>query len=91
MPTPEQKAAALRVRDETARTILVRMPFRDRGLSDRTIEALVGAGIDAPERLLFATEAELKRLPGIGKAAFSEIMRYRLRFLPEHHQEQRGG
>jgi hypothetical protein len=56
--------------------------FRDRGFSDRTIKTLVTSGIDAPERLLFATEADLKAIPGIGKAALGEIMRYRERFLP---------
>ena len=36
-------------------------------------------GIDAPERLLFATETELRKIPGIGTASFNEIMRYRAR------------
>jgi DNA-directed RNA polymerase alpha subunit len=71
------------VRNASARRVLAWMPFRDRGLSDRTINALIAKGIDAPERLLFLTEAELKRIPGIGRASLAEIMRYRARFLSE--------
>ena len=57
--------------------------FGGRGFSDPTIAALVAHGIDAPERLLFASYADLKRIPGVGKASFEEIMRYRTRFIPE--------
>jgi hypothetical protein len=43
--------------------------FRYRDFSDRTLEALVAAGIDAPERLLFmsatAVKAICRRWPGI--------------------------
>jgi DNA-directed RNA polymerase alpha subunit len=55
--------------------------FNDRGLSEGTVHALVDAGIDAPERLLFATETEVRKIPGIGEASLDEIMRYRARFL----------
>lgn len=69
-----------------AKLLSVRDPreplFRDRGLSDRTIKALLAHGLDAPERLLFVTEADLKRIPGIGRAAFDEIMCYRERYIP---------
>jgi hypothetical protein len=58
--------------------------FSDRGFSDRTVKALVARGIDAPERLLFASEAELRKIPGIGKSSFDEIMRYRARFLERY-------
>jgi DNA-directed RNA polymerase alpha subunit len=62
--------------------VLATAPFRDRGFSDRTTNALVTHGIDAPERLLFMTETEPKNIPGIGKASFEEIKRYRSRFIP---------
>jgi DNA-directed RNA polymerase alpha subunit len=80
---PEQRDILLNLRRESGSRLLARSLFNNRGLSARTIEALVACGIDAPERLLFATEAELKRLSGIGKASLGEIMRYRTRFLPE--------
>jgi hypothetical protein len=51
------------------------------GLSKRTIAAIVACGIDAPERLLFMTEAALKSIPGIGKASLSEIEDYRARYV----------
>jgi DNA-directed RNA polymerase alpha subunit len=82
--TPEeQKEIARRVAGESATSLLKRYPFRDRGFSDRTIDALVARGIDAPERLLFVTETELRKIPGIGKASLGEIMRYRARYIPE--------
>ena len=56
--------------------------FAGRRLSRRVVDALVAAGIDAPERLLFMTEAEICKIPGIGKSAVTEINRYRRRFLP---------
>jgi hypothetical protein len=40
------------------------------------------ARFDAPERLLFMTKTEPKKFSGI-KASLGEIMRYRMRFLPE--------
>jgi len=64
-----------------AMTMAKTQPFAYRGLSSRITDALIAAGIDAPERLLFLTEAELKRIPGIGKVGHGEIMRYRDRFL----------
>ena len=45
--------------------------YAGRGLSDRTVDALVANGILEPERLLFMTEAQLKVMPGIGKVATS--------------------
>jgi DNA-directed RNA polymerase alpha subunit len=63
--------------------MLPRAPFHNRRFSRRTIDALIARGIDAPERLLFATEADLKRIPGVGRASLNEIMRYRAQFLPE--------
>lgn len=57
--------------------------FRDRGFSDRTINALVARGVDAPEQLLFASKLGLREAPGVGPAALAEIMRYRARFLED--------
>lgn len=56
--------------------------FWDRGLSDRLVEALVQGGIDAPEHLLFMTDAEIRAIRGIGKAAAAEIEKYRSRSIP---------
>jgi DNA-directed RNA polymerase alpha subunit len=63
--------------------VLDHRPFSGRGLSNRTIEALIASAIDAPERLLFMTPAQLRDILGIGKASLAEIMKYRSRFLPE--------
>jgi hypothetical protein len=55
--------------------------FTARGFSHSTIKALVLGGIDAPERLLFADEAELASIPGLDEVALEEIMRYRGQFV----------
>ena len=55
--------------------------FRDRGLSDRTVKALLDCGIDMPERVLFMTPAQLAVIRGVGKTSLGEIMRYRARFV----------
>jgi DNA-directed RNA polymerase alpha subunit len=62
---------------------LKQYPFRDRGLSGRTVEALIEFGMDAPERLLFMQESEIEKIPGIGKASVREIRSYRERFIGE--------
>jgi hypothetical protein len=54
--------------------------FTARGFTYPTIKMLASAGIDAPERLLFATETDLLSIPGIDESAFDEIARYRARF-----------
>jgi DNA-directed RNA polymerase alpha subunit len=77
------RESAIAARSTWGEQFLARAPFQNRNFSDRTINALIAKGIDAPERLLFATEAELKRIPGIGPASLAEIMCYRARFLPE--------
>src|SRR5580704_19077307 len=61
--------------------------FTARGFSHSTIKALVLGGIDAPERLLFADEAELASIPGLDEVALEEIMRYRGQFVgsPRKH------
>jgi DNA-directed RNA polymerase alpha subunit len=83
MRTPEQKAAAINAAWVSARAVLSRSQFTGRGLTDRTVDALIARGIDAPERLLFVTETDLRKIPGIGKVSVDEIMRYRARFVPE--------
>ena len=55
--------------------------FKNRGLSHRTIKALVDCGIDAPERILFMPEAHLRRIPGVGAASMKELKAYRARFI----------
>jgi len=59
-----------------------RVAFLVRGFSDRTVDALIAHGVDAPERHLFTVKADLKDIPGIDKASFNENMRYRTRFDP---------
>jgi hypothetical protein len=67
--TEAQKAAAIQARMASvaaSERVFVHQEFRRRGMSDRTVNALIDRGIDAPERLLFAAEADLKNIPGIG-------------------------
>jgi hypothetical protein len=75
-------AATGRVRRQMAVKLLEAKAFRHRGLSERTIGALVDSGIDAPERLLFVSPAQFRDIEGVGKVSFAEIMQYRSRFLP---------
>lgn len=89
--TPEQKkvmqkAVGLRFAESAMADILRRALFYGRGFSRRTVNALFNRGIDAPEWLLFVSEAELKKIPGIGKASLDEIMRYRARYIPDENQ-----
>ena len=55
--------------------------FQNCGFSERTIKALAKS-VDAPERLLFMTEHEIEKIPGIGEASVREIRLYREKFLP---------
>ena len=55
-------------------------PYFNTGLTTRTAKALIGHGIDTPERLLSITERRLSLIPGIGPVSMMEIMRYRGRF-----------
>jgi len=59
----------------------IRIPFQERGFSDRTINALIDCQMDSPERLLFMTKKQLKSIPGVGKASMAELTAYRDRFL----------
>jgi hypothetical protein len=52
-----------------------------RGLSEWTVRALLANGLDEPERLLFMSEAQIKAIPGIGKASMFDIATYRAKFL----------
>lgn len=54
--------------------------FAERGLSRRTIDALIYHGIKMPEWVLFMSETEIKKISGIGKSSLAEIVRYRLKF-----------
>ena len=63
-----------------AEQMKAQLPFRQRGLSDRTIQAL-DCSIDSPERLLFMTEKEIRLIPGIGKVSLVEIIAYREKFI----------
>jgi hypothetical protein len=63
-----------------AHAILSCTPFQNRELSDRTIAALVNSGMDAPERLLFMSASDVRKIPGIGKASMAEIDAYIRRF-----------
>jgi DNA-directed RNA polymerase alpha subunit len=56
--------------------------FEHRGLSERTIRALLACAIDCPERLLFVQDETLAGIPGVGAASLSEIVKYRDRFMP---------
>jgi hypothetical protein len=50
--------------------------------SSHVTQALVSHGIDAPERLLLMSDAEIHEVPGLGKGALGEIKLYRDQFLP---------
>jgi DNA-directed RNA polymerase alpha subunit len=78
--TVAQRQAALAAKLAGAEAAAA-ISFGGRGFSSRTIEALIARGIDAPERLLFASETTLKRIRDIGEASFEEIVRYRTRFI----------
>jgi hypothetical protein len=80
-PPDQQRAISWRNAGIVAEQMKARFPFRHRGLSDRTIQALVGCSIDSPERLLFMTEKEIHSIPGIGKASMAEIIAYRDKFV----------
>jgi hypothetical protein len=60
---------------------MLQAPFEKRGFSYQTIEVLVDCSIDAPERLLFMTQKQLKQIPGIDKTSLAEIKAYRAKFI----------
>jgi hypothetical protein len=55
-------------------------PFSHRGFSNGTIEALINAKIDFPERLLFMSEKSIEAISGLNKSQLTEIKAYVLRF-----------
>jgi hypothetical protein len=57
-------------------------PFNGRGLSTRTIRQLMDNGVDFPERLLFMSTSQLKKVAGLNKTSTVEIRKYRKRFIP---------
>jgi DNA-directed RNA polymerase alpha subunit len=77
--TEAEKAAAIEVMSEISTEMRMSYAFGGRGFSQRTLDALHAHGIKMPEELLFISEAAVRKIPGIGKAAFEEIMRYRAR------------
>jgi DNA-directed RNA polymerase alpha subunit len=77
----QQRTISWRNARIAAEQIRAQFPFRHRGLSDRTTQALVDCSIDSPERLLFMTEKEIQSIPGIGKVSMAEIILYRDRFI----------
>ena len=79
-PSPEARELATTIALKTM-AMAVR-PFENRELNDDIAAALVGAGIDYPERLLFMSKTQLQNIPGIGKASLARIEAYRERFLP---------
>ncbi len=54
--------------------------FLHRGFSEHTIRVLMGTDIDLPEKLLFMSEGEIRRLPGVGQTALADVFVYRGRF-----------
>jgi len=80
-PSEQLRAPSWRNTRIVAEQMKAQFPFRHRGLSDRTIQALVDCSIDSPERLLFMTEKEIQFIPGIGKMSMAEIILYRDRFI----------
>jgi hypothetical protein len=54
-----------------------RMMFAGRGFSKQTVEALIDAEIDTPERLLFMDGKAISSLEGIGTTKLKEIEAYR--------------
>ena len=84
MSQQDQRARVLALAADSAIMTVDRATLRlfDGRLPQRIAEALVKAGIDAPERLLFMSKVEIAALPGVGPAARREIEAYRMRFVP---------
>jgi hypothetical protein len=75
-----ERRAAIKAAVASANDIIESVAFRDRGLSNPTVRALLDYGIDAPERLLFMTDAQLRKIRAVGVVSMQEILRYRARF-----------
>jgi hypothetical protein len=75
-----EQRAAIKAAVANANAIIDPVVFRDRGLSNPTVRALLNHAIDAPERLLFMTDAQLRKIRALGVVSMQEILRYRARF-----------
>jgi DNA-directed RNA polymerase alpha subunit len=75
------RKAELRVAREVNGHLLSIVPFQNRKFSKRTIQALIDCSVDAPERLLFMTEEQIKSIPGVGKVSLGEIRTYRQKYI----------
>jgi hypothetical protein len=65
--------------------------FAECGLSERTVGALIRAGIDAPEQLLSMAPDRIELIRGIGPTLMKEIERYRARATSTAFQKARAG
>jgi DNA-directed RNA polymerase alpha subunit len=81
-PNPPRGIEAMAAASRAQARSLHSLAFRGR-VSDRVAEKLLDSGIDASERLLLMSNAEIAKIPGIGKAALQEIEAYRSKFLPK--------
>jgi hypothetical protein len=62
----------------------IKSRFAGRGLSARTITAIVNAGFEYPEQLLATDEEELRRVPRLGPDGVDELIAYRNKYgMPE--------
>jgi hypothetical protein len=68
----EKRAAWAAQRAETMAMGSVAL-WGSRNFSRRTIDALTAHGIDMPERLLFAVEADLRAISGIAKLEWQRL------------------
>jgi hypothetical protein len=75
------RSLTARPRTGSARYTISHAAFKAR-FSPHLTHALLSHGIDAPERLLFMSEAEIGEISGVGKGASAEIKLYRNQFLP---------
>jgi hypothetical protein len=86
-PSGDAEALPEALRSQTVRQLtggrhtISHAAFKAR-FSSHVTQALVSHGIDAPERLLFMSDAEIHDVPGLGKGALGEVKLYRDQFLP---------
>jgi hypothetical protein len=76
----KENDARIQVARMTAAILTKTFNFQRTGFSDRTIDALWAAGVEAPESLVHMSEEEIRKIPGIGKVSFKAICAYRDRF-----------
>jgi hypothetical protein len=80
-PLTPAPISAVHSRTPRPRGMISHAAFKAR-FSAHLTRALLAYGLDAPERLLFMSEAEVQNIPGIGKGALAEIKLYRDQLLP---------